>query len=140
MHATHLESVLLLPAEIRFEAKSKLVGYPIMWARLKQFGKPAATLYTIYSTIDLSIMFAGIHASNISDKLQLRLKEYGYEIKHSSVLVTDFFVAYSFHKLLLPIRMGLTLGTVRPFIRECNKRGYFLDAAHLLKSKNMFKK
>ena len=106
-----------------------------MWTRLKEFGKPAAALYSVYSTVDLTIMFAGIHASNLSASLQVRLKEYGYEIKHTSQLATDFLVAYTIHKLMLPFRMAATLGTIRPFIRLCNKNGYFLDAAHLLKKK-----
>ena len=109
-----------------------------MWARFKQFGKPAAALYSIYSTVDLSIVFAGIYTSDVSEKFLAKLKDYGYEIKRSkgaSSIATDFIVAYSLHKLLLPFRMALTLGTVKPFIRECNKRGYFLDAAHLIKSK-----
>ena len=104
-----------------------------MWTRFKQYGKPAAALYWVYSSIDLSIMFAGIHASNLSASLQVKLKDYGYEIKQTSELATDFVVAYTLHKLLLPFRMALTLGTIRPFIRLCNKNGYFLDAAHLLK-------
>ena len=111
------------------------MGYPIMWTRFKQYGKPAAALYSVYSTIDLSLMFAGIHASNLSASLQVRLKEYGYELKRTSDLATDFVVAYTLHKLLLPFRMALTLGTIKPFIRLSNKNGYFLDAAHLLKKK-----
>ncbi len=112
-----------------------------MWSRFKQFGKPAVALYSIYSTVDLTLMFIGIHASDVSDKVQLKLKEYGYEIKKTSTLMTDFLVAYSLHKLLLPLRMGLTLATIRPFIRQSNKYGYFLDSTHLLKSrKEMFKK
>eukprot|EP00834_Sanchytrium_tribonematis_P007515 NODE_690_length_4708_cov_1.164895.p5 type:complete len:112 gc:universal NODE_690_length_4708_cov_1.164895:2461-2796(+) len=106
-----------------------------MWSRFKQFGKPAAALYSIYSTVDLGIMFIVINNSSFSIKLQDKLKYYGYDVKHSSAFVTDFFVAYSLHKILLPFRMGLTLSTIRPFIRLCNKNGYFLDSKHLLKSK-----
>nr|CAG8495430.1 10970_t:CDS:2 [Entrophospora candida] len=79
----------------------------------KQYGTSALAVYFIISTIDLGATFILIQSGGAE-----RVK------KIENWCIENFVIAYGIHKLLLPLRLGLTVAITPSVVKKLRNMGW----------------
>ncbi|ORZ40331.1 hypothetical protein BCR44DRAFT_1509596 [Catenaria anguillulae PL171] len=133
-----------------------LTGMARLRQLFKDYGRPAIVVYFAISTVDLGISFAavymGVDVEQVVDWAKGLLSKWGLwsfavdeedeaDLRHQideeggkqKSLLTTFLIAYAFHKLLLPIRVPITVAVTPGFVRYMRRWGWMKDAAAMAK-------
>jgi hypothetical protein len=114
----------------------------------KTYGKPALFVYFAISTVDLGLSYIavsnGVEVDKYTEYCKTLIEDWGlwkFEEEMEETLpetteknggkksiLSTFLIAYAFHKLLVPIRVPLTIALTPPFVRFLRRWGWLLPA------------
>ncbi|RIB17464.1 hypothetical protein C2G38_2088214 [Gigaspora rosea] len=128
-----------------------------MTARLKQltrqYGASAIAVYFLISTIDLGLTFVLIHsggAERVKMVEEWIIETFGGSIvlkkkkilqdqhkdngtRHFPPWAGTFVIAYGIHKILFPLRLGLTAAVTPPLVKKLRKMGWNIGRSNKIK-------